>query len=119
MVTVSVTQGDIATADVDAIVVNLFEGVTAPGGGTGAVDRALDGGISAVIADGEIWLFSGAIIERDLGHLSPAIRAKALRETVAKLYGKEIPAPMPASTAPDPSLEAWRQERAGHYAGIS
>ena len=36
MVTVSVTQGDIATADADAIVVNLFEGITSPGGGTGA-----------------------------------------------------------------------------------
>ena len=54
MVTLSVTQGDIAAADVDAIVVNLFEGITSPGGGTGAVDRALSGAISAVIADGEI-----------------------------------------------------------------
>ena len=68
---------------------------------------------------GDIWLFSGAIIERDLGHLSAATRAKTLRETVAKLYGRPIPAPMPASTASDPSLDAWRQERAGYYAGIS
>ena len=51
MVKVDVASGDITTADTDAIVVNLFEGVTSPGGGTGAVDRALDGGISAVIAD--------------------------------------------------------------------
>jgi leucyl aminopeptidase len=34
--------------------VNLFQGVTSPGGATGAVDRALDGGISALIAEGEI-----------------------------------------------------------------
>ena len=54
MVTLSVTQGDIAAADVDAIVVNLFEGITSPGGGTGAVDRALSGAIPAVIADGQI-----------------------------------------------------------------
>ena len=68
---------------------------------------------------GDIWLFSGAIIERDLGHLSAETRAKALRETVAKLYGKTIPALMTASTASDPTLEAWREERAGFYAGIS
>jgi leucyl aminopeptidase len=34
--------------------VNLFQGVTHPGGGTGAVDRALDGAISQLIEDGEI-----------------------------------------------------------------
>jgi leucyl aminopeptidase len=39
---------------VDAIVVNLFEGVKAPGGGTAAVDKALDGAISTLIEDGEI-----------------------------------------------------------------
>ena len=46
--------GDIAEQQVDAIVVNLFEGVTAPGGATGAVDRALDGAISQLIADGDV-----------------------------------------------------------------
>jgi leucyl aminopeptidase len=49
---VRVERGDIARYQADAIVVNLFEGVTSPGGGTGAVDRALDGAISRVIADG-------------------------------------------------------------------
>jgi leucyl aminopeptidase len=49
---VRVERGDIASYQADAIVVNLFEGVTSPGGGTGAVDRALDGAISRVIADG-------------------------------------------------------------------
>ena len=51
---ISVVAGDIAQQDVGAVVVNLFEGVTAPGGATGAVDRAMDGAISALIADGEI-----------------------------------------------------------------
>lgn len=37
----------------EAIVVNLFEGVTVPGGATGAVDRALDGAISALIEGGD------------------------------------------------------------------
>lgn len=44
---------DIAQFSGDAIIVNLFEGVTAPGGATGAVDRALGGMISQIIADGE------------------------------------------------------------------
>jgi leucyl aminopeptidase len=50
---VRVEQGDIAVQQAGAIIVNLFEGVTAPGGATGAVDRALDGAISRVIADGD------------------------------------------------------------------
>ena len=38
-----VEQGNIAESDVDLIVINLFAGVTAPGGATGAIDRALNG----------------------------------------------------------------------------
>ncbi len=53
MVKVSAKAGDITKEQADAIVVNLFEGVTSPGGGTGTVDRALDGAISSLIADGE------------------------------------------------------------------
>ena len=48
-----VDQGNIAEQSVDCIVVNLFEGVTAPGGATGAVDRALGGAISQLIASGD------------------------------------------------------------------
>lgn len=43
---VTVVGGDIAQYQADAIIVNLFEGVTSPGGGTGAVDKALDGLLS-------------------------------------------------------------------------
>ena len=39
-------QGNILEQDADLVVVNLFDGVTAPEGATGAVDRALDGQIS-------------------------------------------------------------------------
>ncbi len=51
---VEVVAGDIASFETPALVVNLFEGVSHPAGGTGAVDRALDGAITALIADGEI-----------------------------------------------------------------
>ena len=47
-------RADIATVESPAIVVNLFEGVTEPSGATGAVDRALQGALTALIADGEI-----------------------------------------------------------------
>jgi leucyl aminopeptidase len=51
---VVVAQTDVTEIDVDVLVVNLFEGVTSPGGATGAVDTALGGVISSLIADGEI-----------------------------------------------------------------
>ncbi len=51
---VRVEFGDITQVKTECVVVNLFEGVTAPGGGTGAVDRALDGAISKLIAQGDI-----------------------------------------------------------------
>ena len=50
---IRVERGDIAQHSADALIVNLFEGVTQPGGGTGAVDQALDGAISRVIQDGD------------------------------------------------------------------
>ena len=51
-----VRQGSIADADVDLIVINLFAGVQTPGGATGAIDSALGGDISRLIAQGD---FSG------------------------------------------------------------
>lgn len=42
----SVTSGDISQAKTEALIVNLFEGVTTPGGGTGAVDKAMGGFLS-------------------------------------------------------------------------
>ena len=51
---INVTDGNIAGRDDPAIVVNLFEGVTRPGGATGAVDNALDGAISDLIEHGDI-----------------------------------------------------------------
>ncbi|HOT90699.1 MAG TPA: leucyl aminopeptidase [Anaerolineae bacterium] len=50
---IEIVTGAIQTQAAQAIVVNLFEGVTLPGGATGAVDAALDGQIRALIADGD------------------------------------------------------------------
>lgn len=49
-----IMRGDIARIASDTAIVNLFDGVKTPGGATGAVDRALGGLISDLIADGEI-----------------------------------------------------------------
>jgi len=53
-VEIRVEAGDITRAAADVVVVNLFEGVKAPGGGTGAVDRALGGAISETIRLGDL-----------------------------------------------------------------
>ncbi len=69
---ISVVAGDIAQQDVGAVVVNLFEGVTAPGGATGAVDRAMGGAISALIADSEIKGKRGELtLVHTLGRIAP------------------------------------------------
>jgi len=49
-----VESGDISTYNGDGIIVNLFEGVTTPGGATGAVDKALGGLLTKLIAKGDI-----------------------------------------------------------------
>ncbi len=67
-----VIAGDIVQAEADAIVVNLFEGVDAPGGATGAVDKALDGAISSLIAAGEIKGKSNEVtVVHTLGRIPP------------------------------------------------
>jgi leucyl aminopeptidase len=69
---IRVVKGDITQMDVGAIVVNLFEGVTKPGGATGAVDSALRGAISSLIADGEIRGKKGEItVVHTLGMMKP------------------------------------------------
>jgi leucyl aminopeptidase len=51
---VKAVSGDITKIKVGAVIVNLFEGVQSPGGATGAVDQALGGAITKLIAEGEI-----------------------------------------------------------------
>jgi leucyl aminopeptidase len=77
---VTVTQGGIQETTADTIIVNLFEGVTAPGGATGAVDGALDGAISELIANGD---FSGKAGE--VAALYPRAAMAAKRVLIAGL----------------------------------
>ena len=62
---IAVVQSDVTKIQTDVLVVNLFEGVTSPGGATGAVDKALGGLISELISDGEI---TGSLNEVTLIH---------------------------------------------------
>jgi len=50
---INVVTGALQMVTAQAIVVNLFEGVTVPGGATGAVDQALGGQIQALIGGGD------------------------------------------------------------------
>jgi leucyl aminopeptidase len=51
---VTVQQDGIQTVAAEAIIVNLFQGVTQPGGATGVVNEALDGAIGELIAGGDL-----------------------------------------------------------------
>jgi leucyl aminopeptidase len=77
---IKVASGDISAFKADAIVVNLFEGVQKPGGGTGAVDAAMDGAITELIASGEIRGKSGELtLVHSLGRLpSPRVLVAGL-----------------------------------------
>ncbi len=70
---IKVEIADITKIETPALIVNLFKGVKAPGGATGAVDRALDGAISNLIEDGEITGKNGEItLLHTLGRIGPA-----------------------------------------------
>ena len=51
---IKVEQGSIEASAADTLIVNLFEGVTTPGGATGALDRTLGGAVSDLIAGGDV-----------------------------------------------------------------
>ncbi|HBK86234.1 MAG TPA: leucyl aminopeptidase [Firmicutes bacterium] len=72
---VKVVQQDILKTRADAWIVNLFEGVTNPGGATGAVDKALGGQISRLIELGE---FTGKLLETAVLYPIDAHAAKVI-----------------------------------------
>ena len=51
---ITLLQNDVTKIEADVLVVNLFEGVTSPGGATGAVDKVIGGLITDLIGDGDI-----------------------------------------------------------------
>ena len=56
-----VSQGEIQASAADTIIVNLFNDVTTPSGATGAIDQALDGAISELIANGDLTGKAGEV----------------------------------------------------------
>lgn len=76
----SIQLKSITEVESDLLVVNLFEGVTAPAGATGAVDAALGGQISALIETGDL---TGAFKETRV--LYPFGKLKAKRVLIVGL----------------------------------
>jgi len=72
---ISTTIGNIAEQEADAIVLNLFEGVTTPGGATGAIDQALNGQIRTLIAGGD---FTGKFKQISILYPSSGIAASRI-----------------------------------------
>lgn len=58
---ISVSQGRIQESGADTLIVNLFDDVTTPSGATGAVDAALNGAISDLIAGGDLTGKAGTV----------------------------------------------------------
>lgn len=71
---INVSQGNLAEQTTDCLVVNLFEGVTTPGGATGALDTALAGALSALIASGDFTGKAGTTALLYTGGKVPAAR---------------------------------------------
>ncbi len=81
---VKVEQGNIQEQTADTLIVNLFEDVTTPSGATGAVDKALEGAISELIASGDLTGKAG-----EVGVLYPRGTIPAKRVLVAGLGKRE------------------------------
>ena len=79
---VRVEQRSATEIETPLLVVNLFEGVTAPAGATGAVDGALGGLISRLIADGEV---TGEAASLTVVHVPDGAPLKARRVAVVGL----------------------------------
>ena len=81
---IEINQGNIQDTSADTIIVNLFKDVKKPAGATGAVDQALDGAISDLIANGD---FNGNADE--IAVLYPRGTIGALRVLVIGLGERE------------------------------
>lgn len=79
---IAVHSGQLGTIDADALVVNLFQGTTQPAGASGAIDQALNGAISRLIATGD---FTGKPNQTAVLYPSPDQSVKATRVIVVGL----------------------------------
>src|SRR5512139_241677 len=70
---IKVQRGSIEATSADVIIVNLFEGTEVPAGGTGAVDKALNGAIADVVRSGD---FRGKLNELSVLYSRGALPAK-------------------------------------------
>jgi leucyl aminopeptidase len=58
---ITVKQGGIEEQTADTLIINLFDDVQTPSGATGAVDQALGGAISELIASGDLTGKAGVL----------------------------------------------------------
>jgi leucyl aminopeptidase len=113
MLHISVCQGDLAAFSADTVIVNLFHGVTTPGGATGALDRALNGAISALISAGDL---TGA--EGETRTLYPQGAIPARRVIVVGLGKREAFDLLAARNSAARAILAARQHGADHVATL-
>ncbi len=110
---IRVQEGDITQVEADVVVVNLFEGVTTPGGATGAMDQALGGAISDVIALGDLKGKFG-----ELATLHTHGRVAAPRVAVAGLGEASEFGPDKVRDLSAQVMRALRKPGVGHVATI-
>lgn len=77
-------QQSLVDVECDVLIINLFEGVKKPGGGTGAVDKATDGAVAALI---ERENFEGKACQ--VADLTPCAGVKAARVIIVGLGKQE------------------------------
>jgi leucyl aminopeptidase len=81
-----VQQGQLGEIEADAIVVNLFQGGTSPGGATSAIDAALNGALARLIAIGD---FTGKVNQTAVLYPPEGSAVRATRVIVAGLGKRE------------------------------
>lgn len=110
---VDIVQGTIERIEADTIIVNLFDDVTTPSGATGAIDQALDGAISELIANGDL---SGEMGEVAVFYPRGTIPAKrVLIAGLGKRDGFDIEGVRQASAH---AIATARKHKAVHVASI-
>jgi len=98
-VEITVQIGPIQEQESELVVVNLFEGVESPGGATKAVDTALNGRISQVIASGDFKGKKGELLILYSGGALPAKRVLVVGLGSQEKFGLEVVRQVSATVA--------------------